>query len=868
MDAAVMSTRQWSISAHPRGEVLTARAAGSNCELVVLGVPSGFTAPEVEGWLSDLIGVARETARGDEKPHPIPVLLHHSLTGLLFSHSEVWKRGASGTPCSFAAVHAEREIGFGWVGEARVEVSIDGRPIEIEWVVVRDEAGSEARAFGVDATRRVRVVLEWGGSATEPAVTVEAEWPAEEAVGRPAPAPAALAAPAPAAPAPAPAAPAATVPAEGMQDPLAAFFAGARPGPGAASPGPRGTSPSDQADWKVVYEEAALPGMPVEDLLYHPSDGQSARRGGGFRAWLDRLLPWRWSRRASRPEATIPAETLAEPGTQEVGFAAPAEPLSDELIPPTPEPAELTARAAGWQGSPAGADAPDPFAAAGGGRPAAHREGELHPRLAGEATGAPTGAASAPPGPGTESPRPVAWSELRLEPASPEPVDRGAAPQGPPPAAPSLDPPAPAFLEPVVAGRGAAPAAAPAIDHASRAPLRPAWPTMDELERESPPWKRAWVWIALAVVALFAVGWLVGGVHDGRPGAHRTGAFTRALRALGIGSPRFEVVITSRPAGAWIAADGRDLVRRTPASVELSPGAHRITLSFADLGSAGYTVNGQRGDQLVLDAPLWGSLVVHSADDAIPVSVAVDGVSAGFAPVRLDSLMPGPHELRFSGPGMAPWGEAVRIRVGEATEVIARPMTSPATGVIEVRATLADEEGAQALAGASVWVDGERRGVTPLTLEMARGPHSIRVEYRGEEAPVQLIDLPGGNQRFATFELGLNLERPSLRALSPPARIPLEETAVISAGLQGVAANEVREMWLHVAPADGPWRRYQMVMMKAPVGVVGVAVFPPSMFDERGIAHYYVSASIQTGDEYFTEILSAQVAPPSGAAKR
>jgi len=51
------------------------------------------------------------------------------------------------------------------------------------------------------------------------------------------------------------------------------------------------------------------------------------------------------------------------------------------------------------------------------------------------------------------------------------------------------------------------------------------------------------------------------------------------------------------------------------------------------------------------------------------------------------------------------------------------------------------------------------------------------------------------------------------------------------------------------------------VMLKAPDGVVGVAVFPVALFDARGIARYYVSATTQTGDDYFTEILTAHSAP-------
>jgi hypothetical protein len=384
-----------------------------------------------------------------------------------------------------------------------------------------------------------------------------------------------------------------------------------------------------------------------------------------------------------------------------------------------------------------------------------------------------------------------------------------------------------------------------------------AWPTPEAPKPEVALWRRWWTW-ALVAVGLLGGGWIIGGLQEDRSGP---GPVARAARALGFGGARFDIVVQSRPPGAWIALDGKDLARRTPATVDAPPGLHQITLSFADLGSASFEVRGERGDRVVLDAPLWGALDVRGSESGLPISVSVDGVARGFVPVTLDSVLPGAHEVRFSGPGMPSWGQTVTVKVGETAAVLARPMTAPSTGVLDVRARMAGDEGSETLSGAGVWIDGERRGVTPLTLELPRGPHSVRVEHQGEAAPVQVIDLPGGNQRFATFEFGVG-ERPHLDALAPPQRIPLDVPTVISGALAGVTSTEIREMWLHVMTPDGTWRRYQMAMLKASGGVVGVAVYPPTMFDEQGRARWYLSASLQTGDEYFTEIQSALLQAP------
>jgi hypothetical protein len=362
------------------------------------------------------------------------------------------------------------------------------------------------------------------------------------------------------------------------------------------------------------------------------------------------------------------------------------------------------------------------------------------------------------------------------------------------------------------------------------------------------------------VVVLFAAGWLLGGVQNDRPVGDST-ALSRTLRAIGLGGARFDVAVTSRPAGAWIQVDGKDLARRTPARIELTPGKHQVTLSFADLGGASFDVQGVRGDKLTLDGALWGSLTVYAADTGIPVAVGVDGVDHGLAPVTVDSLMPGAHDVRFSGPGLAPWGQTVQVRVKEGAQMVARPVTSPATGVLDVRGTWTDAEGSVELTGATIWIDGERRGVTPLTLELPRGPHSVRIESRGESAPVQVIDLPGGNQRFANFELGIGNDRPTMHMVGDPVRVSLEQPVTVSAVVQGLTSAEVREMWLHVRQPDGAWRRYQMTMMKANGGVVGVSVFPNTLLDAKGQTLFYCSATSQTGDDSFTEIEAATEIP-------
>jgi len=254
-----------------------------------------------------------------------------------------------------------------------------------------------------------------------------------------------------------------------------------------------------------------------------------------------------------------------------------------------------------------------------------------------------------------------------------------------------------------------------------------------------------------------------------------------------------------------------------------------------------------------VDGTLWGSLDLAAPEPGIVVSVAVDGRPRGFAPLVVDSLAPGPHPVRFSGPGLPSWGETVDIRVGEQHHMLPRTVTSPATGLLEVRATLGGAPGSGELSGARVWIDAQPRGATPLTLELPRGPHSVRVEYQGEPVPVQVIDLPGGNQRFATFVFGSGAEYPLL-TVEAPAKLSPTETPLISATLRDLAASDVRELWLHVRGSDGTWNRYPMTRLEGQLHAVGAVAFPVSSLDAQGRAPWYVSAVTAQGDEYFTEI--------------
>jgi PEGA domain-containing protein len=857
----------WAVLTRSSGEVLTAGARSPGLYMGLLGVPPGFDSRDAEGWLYDVVGVAHESAATGAAPEAIPALLHHALTGLLFSHAELWEQTGSPSPCSFAFVDTVQEVGFGLVGSAEIALWVDGERREPEWVTVRDAVGREARAWSLPTAHMVRVRMLCRSSGGDPTLSaeVEAEWPASSGqlgpVDRPAVAEGVVGAP---------------------EDALALAEAGHASG--SQSPGASTSSRVEGilglATEKATSDESARRGPPdagadraetasdVGALAPGAQDGPPERaevraEGSAVARLLRRGLTWFSNQRPGAGEdpagatgAARPTETAVEVGRERAPMSVegPTQTPLPDLIPPSPEPAAVTESAAPASAGPVDSTAWE------------NPEGDIPPS----------------PEPAELTERAVAWSEPSdphmvslpgvtgsgLE-ETPGDVTSGvsgeasvAIPHGAPP---------------IITAPETAPTLAPAHDPGQTRrlptpesfytlpPQRPAWPSAEQLAREEQPaWKRPWLWAALVAV-LFAVGWLVGGIQDGgrpRPDGRR-GGVGGLLRAVGLGGPKYTVDVTSRPSGAWIAVDGRNLAQRTPSVVDLSPGEHAIGLSFPDLGGASYTVRGTKGDRVPLNATLWGALEIFSPKEVGVIAVTVDGVARGFAPLRADSLTPGVHDVRFSAPGATPWGQTVDVRVGETKDLLARAVQSPATGMLQVQATMTDEQGTQPLKGGQVWVDGEARGVTPLALDLPRGPHSVRLVYKGQEAPIQVIDLPGGNQRFAVFEFGMELDAPRL-VVSPVVRVPRDRPVVMSAWLSGFGAPDVREMWLHAETREETWRRYPMALLKAPTGLVGVTVFPIGAFDGEGRTRYYVSAQYGQGDECFTEIRTTQVEANGG----
>jgi PEGA domain len=172
------------------------------------------------------------------------------------------------------------------------------------------------------------------------------------------------------------------------------------------------------------------------------------------------------------------------------------------------------------------------------------------------------------------------------------------------------------------------------------------------------PWRRRWVAAAAVLVILASVGT---GLRLWSP--------PRAV-AEAVGT----LVVSTNPPGIPVIVDGQ---RRgaTPLTLELPAGAHRLELATEGAPrvipftlTAGSTVS--QTIELPKAAPLTGQLVVRSEPPG--ARVTIDGTPSGTTPATVDQLAPGTHSVTLQTDSSSVTQE-VRIEPG-ATASLVVPM--------------------------------------------------------------------------------------------------------------------------------------------------------------------------------------------------
>jgi hypothetical protein len=325
-------------------------------------------------------------------------------------------------------------------------------------------------------------------------------------------------------------------------------------------------------------------------------------------------------------------------------------------------------------------------------------------------------------------------------------------------------------------------------------------------------------------------------------------------------SGRYELALTTQPAGATLRVDGEAVAGRTPLTIPLGPGEHRVELTIGEYANAVFTVDGERGETIEKSIAWTGSLAIASADTTAKVNVTFDGKSWGAVPLWRDDVPVGRHRVSFQGEGLRSWEEEVKIKAGESTRLTIEPERVPSFGMVTARAERVTSGGVEDVDGAQVYLDGRAAGTTPVELKLKPGPHSIRIVTGGEQGPVHHVDVQPGGRYYASSTFGRPAE-PRV-ALASPASISLAAPPTLVAHLESGVPLPVRRMRLFLRPAGAAeWTAHDLALALDGSRARGMVAWPTTGLTAGKSVASYVEIETREGEEYFSEVTETPVRP-------
>jgi len=426
-------------------------------------------------------------------------------------------------------------------------------------------------------------------------------------------------------------------------------------------------------------------------------------------------------------------------------------------------------------------------------------------------------------------------------------------PAAAPDAAPPIETPAPE--EPVAAESAAEPDSVPDPE-----PLKP--PPDVNLPRpaqgafvERRPW---YEWVALwggGALAIVALALIVRAIAPGILGKSSSPKPSAATAPLGTGAL---VDLFSDPPGATVKVDGIALEAHTPATaVSIAPGKHRVELNWGLYGSRVESLEVAPGARVAVRPRLLGSVGFRSSQPGRVLDVFVDGAYAGATPVVIESLVVGRHLVRFGGPGLSASAQEVEVLQGTRVELIGEPGPVPASGRVTIQSALLSDTGFEAGRGDPVWVDGEMRGVTPLTVELSPGTHSFRVVRRNFPPQISVLEVRPGGDQFVTGEFGEQSEEP-LR-FDPPASISLSDPLPFTISLPPGEWDSSMSVWLYATPPGGSYQGRPMTRVEESSRTFAALLPATVTHNASRQVKLYFKAVGTAGREVFSEIYTLPV---------
>ncbi len=197
--------------------------------------------------------------------------------------------------------------------------------------------------------------------------------------------------------------------------------------------------------------------------------------------------------------------------------------------------------------------------------------------------------------------------------------------------------------------------------------------------------------------------------------------------------------VTTKPAGAKIFLDGKEIGKAPMRVAKVKVGDHKLKAVFPDYLSEVKKFKIKQGKKVALGLdlrPAFGKLVIKTAK-VKKVEIFVNGDALGSTPLTLNRFPTGSHTIRVIKDLHIPFEEKVILRSGKTLQVVAK--LKPNFGTLAIKSTPA---------GALVRVDGKDRGKTPLTLRLAVGPHKLAFKVSGSsrETVRKTVDIQLGKK--------------------------------------------------------------------------------------------------------------------------
>ncbi len=181
------------------------------------------------------------------------------------------------------------------------------------------------------------------------------------------------------------------------------------------------------------------------------------------------------------------------------------------------------------------------------------------------------------------------------------------------------------------------------------------------------------------------------------------------------------------------------------------------------------------------------SLAIISTPDK--AQVYLDGQLKGKTPLELDAILSGSHQVKLIKDGYEEWNEEITLKPREMGKVIVtlkskRIEIAIPKGAIRVKSS-PDK--------AMVYLDGEEKGTTPLTIEeVLIGQHHLKVSLRGYDDWQKLIEVHSDKTNLLDIPLSLSEEEPEpiLTIISKPA----EAEVYIGGNFKGMTPLIIRDL--------------------------------------------------------------------------